>query len=173
MGVAMKKTLILLLASAILLGACLKANAACNWLSNWIGICEGSEILGQKALESVQVLTKQIQDTQDLLNRTVPGLRESTELNDLSSSDPKIRAAAAERYRQLANAADAIGAGGTKLPAYKLAVSFDFDTDTKKHSTLLCRKRKTALKARHGYMLNKALSNCRIKQLRKLSICSR
>jgi hypothetical protein len=110
----------------------LSAEASCGWLANQLGACE----LGETALKAVDKLTDQVQKSQDLFDRTVPGLRESVDLDALGSSDPKVRAAAAERYRNLAAAAEALNKDGTKLPGYRLVVSYEFDTSKTFHSAI-------------------------------------
>ena len=100
--------------------------AECGWLGKLIGSCQ----LGDDAKDAVDKLNTQVQQTQEFLVRNTPGLSETAAINDLASSDPSVRKAAAARYRNLLAAAESLDNKDSEIQPYVLSVSYEFD-DTK------------------------------------------
>jgi len=97
---------------------------ACGILGwDWLGTCK----IASEAKDAVDKAMAQVRQTQEYIVRSTPGLHDVADLNDLASSDPKVRQAAADRYRNLLAAAEGLNQAQAKIPQWQLVASFDFD----------------------------------------------
>jgi hypothetical protein len=90
---------------------------------DWLGTCK----IASEAKDAVDKAMAQVRQTQEYIVRSTPGLHDVADLNDLASSDPKVRQAAADRYRNLLAAAEGLNQAQAKIPQWQLVASFDFD----------------------------------------------
>ncbi|MBV8893878.1 hypothetical protein [Bradyrhizobium sp.] len=90
---------------------------------DWLGTCK----IASDAKAAVDEAMQQVRQTQDYVVHNTPGLHDVADLNELASSDPKVRKAVIDRYRNLLAAAEGVDQAETKIPVYKLAISYDFD----------------------------------------------
>ncbi|MGJ4891222.1 hypothetical protein ACQR1Y_23735 [Bradyrhizobium sp. HKCCYLRH3099] len=90
------------------------------------------------AKDSIDAIVRQVKESQERFVRTTPGIADRAALEDFASSDPQVRAALADRYRNLLAAAEALDKADKKIPIpnYKLVGSFEFDESKTFHITL-------------------------------------